>query len=89
MILQEKQNGQLREELTLQQEKQIFVPTYQICPQLPVQETQVQSQLQCQEHILQHHPWTLLPTKPVHIEIKSNAKPFHGCAFLFQKPMKA
>jgi hypothetical protein len=23
----------------------------------------------------------LLPTKPVHIEIKSNAKPFHGCTF--------
>jgi hypothetical protein len=24
---------------------------------------------------------TLLPTKPVHVKLKSNAKPFHGCAF--------
>jgi hypothetical protein len=27
----------------------------------------------------------LLPTKPVHIEIKSNAKPFHGCTFSVPK----
>jgi hypothetical protein len=27
----------------------------------------------------------LLPTKPVHVEIKSNAKPFHGCAFSVPK----
>jgi hypothetical protein len=31
----------------------------------------------------------LLPTKPVHVKIKSNAKPFHGRASLFQKPTKA
>jgi hypothetical protein len=27
----------------------------------------------------------LLPTKPVHVEIKSNAKPFHGCTFSVTK----
>jgi hypothetical protein len=27
----------------------------------------------------------LLPTKPVHVEIKSNAKPFHGCTFSVPK----
>jgi hypothetical protein len=27
----------------------------------------------------------LLPTKPVHVEIKSNAKPFHGCTFSVSK----
>jgi hypothetical protein len=28
---------------------------------------------------------TLIPTKPVHVEIKSNAKPFHGHAFSVSK----
>jgi hypothetical protein len=31
----------------------------------------------------------LLPTKPVHVEIKSNAKPFHGCAFSVPKAYKS
>jgi hypothetical protein len=31
----------------------------------------------------------LLPTKPVHVEIKSNAKPFHGRAFSVPKAYKS
>ncbi len=33
-----------------------LVPTHWICPKLPIQ-TQVQSRLRCQEHILWHHFW--------------------------------
>jgi hypothetical protein len=31
----------------------------------------------------------ILPTKPVHIKLKSNAKPFHGCAFSVPKAYKS
>jgi hypothetical protein len=31
----------------------------------------------------------LLPTEPVHVKIKSNAKPFHGHAFSVPKPSKS
>jgi hypothetical protein len=31
----------------------------------------------------------LLPTKPIHVKLKSNAKPSHGCAFSVPKAYKS